>query len=67
MAANRHEPGRIAVTSVEGFVSQNLDEMGEFAVGQSMLQLKNLLETYNNRVSAVETDKSLLIKLPSNL
>ena len=67
MAANRHEPGRIAVTSVEGFVSQNLDEMSEFTIEQSKSQLKNLLETYNNRVSAVETDKSLLIKLPSNL
>ena len=67
MGADRHEPGRIAVTSVEGFVSQNLDEMSEFAADQSKSQLKSLLETYNNRVSEVEADRSLLIKLPENL
>ena len=67
MAADRRELGRISVTSIEEFVSQNLDEMSEFTIEQSKSQLKDLLETYNNRVSAVETDKSLLIKLPSNL
>lgn len=67
MAADRHKPGRIAVTSVEGFVSQNLDEMSKFSMDQSKSQLKALLETYNKRVGEVETDKSLLIKLPANL
>ena len=67
MAVDRHEPGRIAVTSVEGFVSQNLDEMSEFTADQSKSQLKSLLETYNERVDEVEMDRSLLIKLPENL
>ena len=67
MAVDRHRPGRIAVTSVEGFVSQNLDEMSKFTIDQSKSQLKNLLETYNKRVGEVEVDRSLLIKLPSNL
>ena len=67
MAANRHEPGRIAVTSVEGFVSQNLDELSEFTADESKSQLKSLLEIYNKRVDDVESDRSLLIKLPENL
>ena len=67
MAANRHEPGPIVVASVEGFVSQNLDEMSEFTADQSKSQLKSLLETYNKRVIEVEMDRSLLIKLPENL
>ena len=67
MAANRHEPGRIAVTSAEGFVSQNLDELSEFTADESKSQLKSLLEIYNKRVDDVESDRSLLIKLPENL
>lgn len=66
-AADRHGPARIAVTSVQGLASQNLDEMSEFTTEQSKSQLKNLLETYNHRVDAVETNKSLLIILPSNI
>ncbi len=67
MAADHHRPGRIAVTSVEGFVSQNLDEMSKFTTSQSKARLKSLLETYNRRVGKVEVDRSLLIKLPANL
>ena len=67
MAVDRHKPGRIAVTSVEGFVSQNLDEMSKFTIDRSKSRLKSLLETYNRRVGDVEVDRSLLIKLPSNL
>ena len=55
------------VTSVEEFVGMTVDEMSEFATDQSKSQLKSLLETYNNRVSEVEADRSLLIKLPENL
>ena len=67
LAAAHYEPGRISVTSIEEFVSQILDWMSEFTIGQSKSRLKDLLETYNHRVDAVEVDKSLLIKLPANL
>ena len=40
-AADRHGPARIAVTSVQGLASQNLDEMSEFTTEQSKSQLKN--------------------------
>ena len=67
LAVRHRRIGPVVVTSIEGFVSQNLEELSEFAVGESKSQLKRLLETYNFRVSEVETDKSLLIKLPTNL
>ena len=67
LAVRQRRTGPVVVTSVEGFVSQNLDEMSEFAADNSKSQLKNLLETYNHRVDAVETNKSLLFILPSNI
>ena len=67
LAVRGRRVGPVVVTSVEGFVSQNLDELSEFTTVQSKPQLKDLLETYNKRVDMVETDKSLLIKLPNNL
>ena len=67
LAAEHYGAGRIVVTSVEDFVSLSVDAMSEFAVDESKSQLKRLLVIYNQRVDDVETDKSLLIKLPSNL
>ena len=67
LAARERKTGPVVVASVEGFVSQNLDEMSEFKTDKSKSRLKELLGTYNKRVDAVETDKSLLIKLPPNL
>ena len=66
-AADRHGPARIAVTSVQGLASQNFDEMSEFTINQSKSQLKDLLDTYNERVDEVELDKSLLIRLPKRV
>jgi len=59
-------PGRITVTSVEAFVGQNVDEMSHFGRGVPAA-LGRLLRRYNERVDAVETDKSFLIDVPENL
>ena len=60
-------PGRISVHSIEAFVSQNLEELSCFARPQRKAGFRTLLETYNSRVDAIETDKSLLIEIPQNL
>lgn len=58
--------GQIAVESIESFVSQNIEELAGFSTARAE-QIRQLLETYNERVSQVETDKSLLIEIPRNL
>jgi hypothetical protein len=60
-------PGKIAVESIESFVSQNIDELSAFSKKQLAAGFKLLLETYNKRVDASEVDKSILIDLPKNL
>jgi len=57
----------ISVVAIEQFVGQNIDEMGGFSRGQLGTTVRLLLETYNTRVQAVETDPSLLIEIPENL
>ena len=60
-------PGRISVQSIESFVSQNLDELATFAPDAPATGFRRLLDVYNARVDAAETDKSLLIEIPHNL
>ncbi len=57
----------ISVVSIEAFISQNIDELGEFDSRLRHEQISRLLLTYNKRVDAVESDKSLLIKIPRAL
>lgn len=59
--------GRVAVESIESFVSQNLEELSTFSRDRLADQFYGLLEIYNERVDAVEVDKSLLIEIPANL
>jgi hypothetical protein len=59
--------GRISVESIETFVAQNLDELTTFGEHDPRSQIRQLLETYNRRVDAIETDKSLLIEFPPNI
>jgi len=59
--------GKIAVASIEAFISQNLDELSIFAAAESARQMHQLLQIYNRRVDEAEIDKSLLIEIPSNL
>lgn len=65
--ANLIWPGRIAVESIESFVSQNLDELSTFSKSKTKSNLRSLIEMYNRRVNEVERDKSLLIEIPRNL
>lgn len=58
---------QIAVESIETFVSQNINEISLFSKDKLMVSFRQLITIYNNRVNQVETDKSLMIELPSNL
>lgn len=60
-------PGRIAVESIESFVSQNIEELSDFSKKKLTAGLRGLLETYNKRVEACEIDKSMLIEMPKNI
>lgn len=57
----------VSVLSIESFVSQNIEELGEFAGERVAQSLKDLLEKYNERVAAVETDLSLRITAPASM
>ena len=59
--------GRVGVESVESFVAQNVDELAEFSIQGAQLEFGKLLSTYNVRVDAIESDKSMLIEIPQNL
>ncbi|RYU89366.1 DUF4928 domain-containing protein [Mucilaginibacter terrigena] len=58
---------QIAVESIESFVSQNIEEISGFNKNVLGLTIKDLVKIYNRRVDSTETDKSLMIELPSNL
>jgi len=58
---------QIAVESIESFVSQNINEISTFNNDKLTASLKDLVALYNRRVNEVETDKSLMVELPSNL
>ncbi|HRD32513.1 MAG TPA: DUF4928 family protein [Fimbriimonadaceae bacterium] len=59
--------GRISVESIESFVGGNVDELAQFSKSELLLQVRELIRTYNARVDAVEIDKGMLIELPHNL
>lgn len=58
--------GAIAVESIESFVSQNIEELSSFEETKVKSSIAQLITIYNERVDAVEIDKSLMIELPSN-
>ena len=59
--------GRVSVESIESFVSQNIEELSDFAGDKIPYNMTLLLETYNERIGKVETDLSLQIKIPTAL
>lgn len=61
------EPGRIFVDSLEAFVGGNVDEMSTFRKKNAIDQFMRLLNLYNERVDAIETDKSMMIDIPPAL
>jgi len=56
-----------SVESIESFVSQNIEELAHFAGMRIPQNLKALIEKYNERVAAVDTDLSLQINIPAGL
>lgn len=58
---------RIGILPIENFVGQNIEEMGGFGRSAMATGFRALLEAYNERVAAVETDRSLMIEIPENL
>ncbi len=65
--AEQYCTGQIAVESIESFISQNIEEISMFASDMLKYSIVRLVKLYNDRVNAVEVDKSLMIELPSNL
>ena len=59
--------GKVQLVSIENFISQNVDEIGEFGDKGITKSLIDLLHLYNERVDAVERDKSFMIEIPNNL
>lgn len=59
--------GRISVEAIESFVSQNIEELSDFAGSRVSENIKLLIHTYNERIAEVETDLSLQIKIPTAL
>lgn len=58
---------RVSVQAIEDYVGNNVEEIGGLSESGVRAELKKLLETYNTRVDAVESDPSLLIDIPGNL
>lgn len=67
LLALRDVTSRVWVARLEQFVGQNIEELSSFAQRRFSGTIRQLLETYNARVSAVEADVSLLIQIPENL
>jgi len=57
----------VSVESIQSFVSQNVEELSDFAGDKVRQNIRLLLEKYNERVSEVETDLSLRIRIPTAL
>ena len=62
--AHQDSNGRVSVESIESFVSQNIEELSDFAGERVAQNLGRLIDEYNQRVAEVETDLSLQIRIP---
>lgn len=58
---------RIGCFPLEQFVGQNVEELSGFGRASLSVNIRALLEKYNELVDSVETDKSLMIKIPGSL
>lgn len=59
--------GRISVEAIESFVSQNIEELSDFAGSRVSENIRLLIHMYNERIAEVETDLSLQIRIPAAL
>lgn len=57
----------VAVQSIEDFIGTNIEEVADFTSQDIRIQLRKLLELYNERIDRAEPDKSLKIEVPANL
>ena len=57
----------IGILSIESFIGQNIEEIGEFSKTGIATGFRRLLTEYNRRVAEVETNQSLQIEIPQNL
>jgi hypothetical protein len=67
MAEQAGLSSKVDIYAIEQFVGQNVEEMGKCTRLGKQNELRRLLETYNRRVDAVETDKAIMIRVPQNL
>lgn len=58
---------KVSIVSIESFVAQNIDELAVFSKEDAKYTFHELLNIYNQRVDEIESDKSKLIDIPSNL
>ena len=58
---------RVGIVAIESFVGQNIEELAGFGSANLAAGFRALLAKYNERVEKVEADRSLLIRLPTNL
>lgn len=65
--ADLNVKGPVEVESIESFVAQNVLEISEFSNELVPKQFLRLLQIYNERVDAVEIDKSMMIEIPQSL
>lgn len=59
--------GKAGLYSIEAYVGQNLDELGEYNADGLRSSFGKLLAEYNRRVSEVEANRGLIIQIPDNL
>lgn len=59
--------GKAAAQSIESFVGQNMDELGDFQTDGLRNSFAALLAEYNQRVSLSESNRGLMIEIPDNL
>lgn len=55
---------RVLVLAAEEFIGTNIEEIAVYDGDQIRLDLARLVRTYNERIEAIETDKSLMIEEP---
>lgn len=67
LAEIRNLQEAIDIYGLEDFLGQNLGEIGEFSEGLIAGNWLKLLEIYNQRVQAIESDTGLLIEIPKGL
>jgi Domain of unknown function (DUF4928) len=49
------------------YIGQNIEELSGFSHKMLLAEFLKLPQTHNQRVDAVESDKSMMIEIPANL